>query len=114
MTIFGRTISRLTLLVAGIILILALIAFGTSQCSKRKNEAAQARVERGQATAGATVGGEAVNTLEGVVANDAATDDAVATGIAATREAPEANRDAVAVNSLCQFKSARNKPECAR
>lgn len=114
MTFFNRTISRAMLLAIGAAIIVGLFLALLSQCEKGRNQAAQGRVNAGQATAGAATGEVSLNTLEGVVANDTATDGAVANGVAATRAAPEANRDPVAINALCQFKSARNKPECAR
>ncbi len=63
MILFGRTISRVTVMVIGVILIIGVIAFGASQCAKRKNEAAQSRVDSAQAGAAANSAADAIGTV---------------------------------------------------
>ncbi len=106
--------SRTLMLILGIAAIILLAMAVPSCIQKWRSQGAQSRVDRGQAEAGTNTGSAALNTLEGVVANDAATDAAVGTGIGSTRGVPEAQRDAVAIDALCQFKSAKDKPECKK
>jgi len=74
MIIFGRTISRLTLGVLGIILILALVAFGTSQCSKRKSVEAQSRMDKAQTDAAIASGKDASQVQADVNRNETASE----------------------------------------
>lgn len=57
--IAGRTIA----LVVGVVLLIAAVTFGVTQCDKRRNEAAQSRVERSQAEAASNSAADAIGTV---------------------------------------------------
>lgn len=119
MIIFGRTISRLTLGVLGVILIIGLIAFGTSQCSKRRNAASQARTDAAQAGAAQDSAAQAINTVAAAGEAEAASEDLTRANERDIREADGAGtRVAPSVDyagraALCKRLAYRDKPECS-
>lgn len=94
------------------LLILAMIVFGVSQCQSRKSAEKQAEVskEQGQASVGA--GAEAIKTVGNVATSDDATDDAVAAGQDAIRNAPEGQKGNATKAAICKLKSYRATPQC--
>ena len=118
MTLFGRTISRITITALGIILIIALIAFGTSQCSKRRNAAAQGRVDASQAQAAQNSAAAAIETVAKASANEAASEAVTRANdrdIRAADGAADAIKPGVAaagLRALCRRASYQNDPKC--
>lgn len=119
MTIFGRTISRAVIGAIGIVLIVAMFAFGTSQCTKRRNAASQARVDSAQA-------GAASNSAADAIATVAKDSEASAASEQLTRDNERDIRSAegadVRVNpsvhgaglqALCRRTAYRDAPRCA-
>lgn len=75
-TIRGREISaRIIILVVGAVLALAVITFGVTQCDKRRNEAAQSRVERSQGEAASNSAADAIGTVTRRGAEETASED---------------------------------------
>ncbi len=118
MTFFGRTISRLTLGVVGIIFIIALIAFGTSQCARQRNAASQARVDAGQAAAASESAKNASQVQSTVNANEVASEALGRTNEQEIRNAQGSNavvspaaRDA-GLLALCRRASYRDREQC--
>ena len=118
MTIFGRTISRITIIALGIILIIAMVAFGTSQCSKRRNAAAQARVDASQAAAAQDSAADAIGTVAKAGANEAASEAVTRANdrdIRAADGADDAIKPGVAAagrSALCKRAAYRDDPRC--
>jgi hypothetical protein len=117
MTIGGYTITRLTVGVIGIILVIGLIAFGTSQCAMRRNAATQARVDNAQGSAFQSSASDAVGTLDGTQGNALATEQTGDQHETAIRAAPGDAPIAPAINraarrGMCDYRANRNKPEC--
>ncbi len=118
MVIFGRTVHRLTLGVLGIILILALVAFGTSQCAKRRDAASQARMDAAQGQAASESGRDASEAQSRVNANEVASETLSRTNEKEIRSAEGAN-EAVApavhsatIASLCRRAAYRDNERC--
>ncbi len=120
MTIFGRTISRITLAALGAILIIALIAFGTSQCSKRRNAAAQARTDAAQAGAAQNSAADAIGTVAKAGERDAASEDLTRANDRDIRAADGANDKVKAgvasagLQALCRRNAYKDDPRCAQ
>jgi hypothetical protein len=113
MIIAGREIAgRLIGMVVGGLFLLALIAFGLSQCSSRKTAEKQAEVAEGQSGAAIDAGAEAVNTAAEIVASDAATDAQVAAAQAEIRAATTGQKGKAAKRAACRFKAYANTPQC--
>ncbi len=118
MTIFGHTISRLAVGVLGVILIIALIAFGTSQCSKRRNAAAQARTDNAQAGAAQTSAAEAINTVAASGEAEAASEDLSRANERDIRAADGADErvntgvDVAGRRALCRREAFKSDPKC--
>jgi hypothetical protein len=103
---------RVIATIIGIVLIVVLCLALLSQCQSAKTAKKQAEVSQGEAGAAIGSGAEAVNTLGGVISNDAATDAAVAQGKAAIHAAPEGQKSAATKNAACRLKSYQNSPQC--
>ncbi len=114
MILFGRTISRVTVMVIGVILIIAVIAFGTSQCAKKRAAEKQAEVSKGQAGASIDAGAEATNTLGNIIDKGRETDATVKEGQDAIRKAPESERGVRTVDAACRLRAYVNTERCAR
>lgn len=101
----------IAMLVAGILLV-GLILFAVNSCNSGKTAKKQAEVshEQGQASIGA--GAEAVNTTGNVAAGDQATDDVVAQGQDAIRNAPEGQKGHATKAAVCRLKTYRDTPAC--
>lgn len=108
----GSLSARLVAMIVGAVLLVALIAFGVTQCQQRKSAGKQAEVSREQGNASIGSGAEAVNTVGNVANSDAATDEAVASGVEAVRNAPEGEKGKAALKALCQMKTYRDTPGC--
>lgn len=66
---------RLVALVVGALVLIAAIGFGVSQCSKRRSEAAQSRVERSQADAASNSATDAIGTVSAAGTRETASED---------------------------------------
>lgn len=106
--IAGRTIA----LILGIVGIVAAILLFLNTCQSNKHLKAQNRVTNGAAGASIRSGAEATNTIGNVMANDTATDTAVAAGQAQIHAAPQGQKGKVTRKVACGFRSAANRPEC--
>ncbi len=119
MNLFGYTFHRLTLGVLGIILILALVAFGTSQCSKRRDAASQARMDAAQGQAASESGRDAIGTVARSGEAAAASEELTRANEQAIRNATGADdRVNLAVHvaglkALCRRKAFADDPRCA-
>lgn len=114
--IAGRIIA---MIVAGV-LILALLLFGLSECSKRRSQAAQARVERSQADAAANSAADAVNTVARSGEAAAASEELSRSNEREIRNAEGADaRVGAGVNTaglraLCKRAAYKNDPRCIK
>lgn len=110
---------RPTMMVLAAILLLALIAFGVNQCSKRKSEAAQARVSASQAEAQSDSARDAITTVARSGEETAASEQLTRDSERAIRAAPGADaRVDMGVHSaglaaLCKRAAYKDAPRCA-
>jgi hypothetical protein len=99
-------------------LLIGVIAYGVRSCDNHKQEAAQGRVDRGQAGAASNSAADAVNTVTGVWSNAAASEELTRQNEKEIRNAEGANdpvnpaaRDA-GLRSLCRRPAYRDNPKC--
>ena len=111
-TTAGKVIAALIV----VALILGLLQ--VRSCQQARQQAAQSRVDRGQAGAARDSAGDAVNTVSGVSANQSASEDLTRSNEREIRNAEGANdpvnpalRDA-GLRSLCRRAATRNDPRC--
>ncbi len=110
---------RLIIGMLGIIFIIALIAFGTSQCARQRNAASQARVDASQAAAASESAKDAIETVSRSGEAQAASEQLTRDNERSIREAEGA---AVKVNpavqdaglrALCRRAAYKDAPRCA-
>jgi hypothetical protein len=119
MIIFGREIAnRVIGLVVGGIILLLIVGFALNQCQKRRSEAAQARVERGQAGAASESAKDAIGTVRASGEREKASEELTRSNEKEIRNAEGANdpvnsavRDA-GLRSLCRRPAYRNHERC--
>lgn len=110
MNFLATTIGKL---VAGLILVIILLGFlQLRSCQQARQQAAQSKVDRGQAEAGIEAGAEAGNTLGNVQAADANIAATVQGGRDEIRSSPAGNSNAAAVRAACRMKSHQNNSRC--
>lgn len=107
-----RLTAKAIAMIVGGLLLVAAIAFGVSQCQQRQSADKQAEVSREQGNASIGAGAEAVNTVGGIANSDAATDDTVAAGEDAIRNAPEGQKGHATKRAVCKLKAYANTPAC--
>ncbi len=119
MNLFGYTISRAVMGALGIVLIVALFAFGTSQCAKRRNAASQARVDSAQADAASNSAADAIGTVARSGEAQAASEQLTRDNERAIRDAPGADVrvdmgvHTAGLKALCQRAAYKDAPRCA-
>lgn len=118
--IFGYNIAaRMIAAIAGMILVIGLLSFGASQCSKRQNQAAQSRVDKAQAGAAEASGADAIATVSNRAASAAASEDLTRESGADIRAAPGADQransgvDLAGRKALCKRAAYKDDPKCA-
>lgn len=104
--------ARVIGMIVGAVLLIGIILFGLNECRAKQTVSKQAEVSQGEAGAAIGSGAEAVNTLGGVISNDAATDETVAQGKAAIHAAPEGQKSAATKKAACGLKSYQDSPQC--
>lgn len=103
--------------ILGLVLIV-LVLFGASQCTKRKNAASQARVEQSQAQAAQESAKDAINAVAASGARESASEDLTRSNDREIRAADGASeRVGAGVNyagraALCRREAYRNDPKC--
>jgi len=109
---------RAIAMVAGGILIVALLLFGVSQCQKRRNAASQARVEQSQAQAAQDSAKDAINTVAASGERESASEDLTRSNDKDIRAAEGANQriptgvDVAGRKALCRRAAYANDPKC--
>jgi ABC-type multidrug transport system fused ATPase/permease subunit len=105
----------IVLTLIGLMLVAAFV-FGTNQCSQRRNQAAQSRVERSQAEAASNSAADAIDTVAASGKAEAASEDMTRNNDKEIRNAEGASdavnpavRDA-GLRSLCRRPAYRNAP----
>lgn len=112
--IAGRTIA----LVVGVVLLIAAVTFGVTQCDKRRNEAAQSRVERSQAEAASNSAADAIGTVSRRGAEETASENLTRDNEREIRGADGAGErvkpgvDYAGRAALCRREAYRNDPKC--
>jgi hypothetical protein len=119
MMLFGRQIAaRLIAMVVGGVLIVALAGLGLYQCDKRRDQAAQARVERGQAGAASESAKDAIGTVSSAGRREAGSEELTRSNEREIRGADGANErigpgvDYAGRAALCRREAYRNDPKC--
>jgi Flp pilus assembly protein TadB len=98
--------------------VLGLLLFGCSQWEKRKNAAAQGRVERSQAEAASNSAADAIGTVTVAGGREAASEALTRDNEKAIRNAEGANErvgagvNAAGLRSLCKRAAYRDHPRC--
>lgn len=112
--IAGRTIA----MIVGVLILIVAVSVFLSQCEKRRNEAAQGRVDSGQAGAAANSAADAINTVSEAGEREAASEDLTRTNerdIRAAEGAGDKVRPGVnnaGLKALCARQTYRNDPRC--
>lgn len=112
--IAGRTIG----MIVGALVLLIAVSLLLSQCSKRRNEAVQSRVDASQSNAAATSAGEAINTVARSGEAEKASEDLTRTNerdIRAAEGAGDKVKSGVndaGLKALCRRHAYRNDPRC--
>lgn len=111
---------RLIGILAGLVLLIAVVGFGVRSCDKRHARAAQARVERSQAEAASNSAADAVSTVAASGEASAASEALTRSNEQQIRAAQGANdkinpaaRDA-GIGALCRRKAYENDSRCRR
>jgi flagellar biosynthesis/type III secretory pathway M-ring protein FliF/YscJ len=119
MMIAGHSIAgRIVGVVVGGLFLFLLIAFGLYQCDKRRDEAAQSRVERGQAGAASESARDAIGTVTQRGAEERASEELTRTNDKEIRNAEGAKErvgsgvDLAGRRSLCRRAAYRDDPKC--
>lgn len=109
MIIGGREIAgRIIAMIVGGLFLLALIGFGVSQCQKRKNAAAQGRVDAAQSEAASNSAADAINAVSEAGKRETASEDLTRSNERDIRAAPgagdrvNAGVNAAGLKALCQ------------
>lgn len=118
-TLFGRQIAARTVgLIVAALVAIAVISFGVSQCSKRRSEAAQGRVERSQAGAASNSGADAIGTVSAAGTRETASEDLTRSNEREIRNADGAGErvkpgvDYAGRKALCQREAYRASERC--
>lgn len=119
MILFGREIAgRVIGYIVGGLLLFGLIAFSLYQCDKRRDQAAQSRVERGQAGAASESAKDAIGTVSEAGRREAASEELTSSNEREIRGADGANErigpgvDYAGRAALCRREAYRNDPKC--
>jgi hypothetical protein len=119
MMIAGREIATrvVGMIVAAVLLIVA-VSFGLYQCDKRRSEAAQSRVDAGQAGAASNSAADAIGTVARSGEREAASEDLTRANDRDIRAAPgagdrvNAGVNAAGLQALCRREAYRNTERC--
>ncbi len=119
MILFGKEIARRTIgFIVGAILIIAFASFGLYQCDKRRDEAAQARVERSQGEAASESTRDAIGTVTAAGERETASEDLTRDNEREIRNAEGAGErvgtgvNAAGLQALCRREAYRNTERC--
>ncbi len=119
MIIRGHEIAARTIaMVIGALVLVIAVSIALSQCSKRKNAAAQARVDSSQANAAATSAADAIDTVSKAGEREKASEDLTRTNerdIRAAEGAGDKVKPGVnnaGLRALCQRQAYRDSPRC--
>lgn len=111
---------RIIAAVLGILFVIGTLTFGVTQCDKRRNEAAQSRVNEGQAGAAQESGADAIGRVSNRAASAQAGEDLTRANADDIRNAPGASDrvnsgvDQAGRAAICRRPSYANTPQCAR
>lgn len=103
---------RVIAMLGGIILLIVVLGLGLRACQQNHSLKTQNKVATGQVGASTASGAAAVNTVGGVMSNDASTDAAVAQGQASISAAPEGQKGAATIAAACRLRAYRDTPQC--
>lgn len=112
--IAGRTIA----MIVGALLLILLLVFGLTQCEKRRNEAAQSRVERSQGEAASNSAADAIETVTAAGGRETASEELTRNNDREIRAADGAAErvkpgvDVAGRAALCRREAYRNDPKC--
>lgn len=116
MAILAKPIAKVVAVLAVVILLLGLLQ--VRSCQQARQQAAQSRVDKGQAAAARESAADAVDTVSGVSANQSASEELTRSNEREIRNAEGSDdpvnpavRDA-GLRSLCRRAAARNDPRC--
>jgi hypothetical protein len=119
MNIFGYQIAtRIIAMIVGGLLIVGILAFGVTQCDKRRNEAAQGRVDSAQGQAQSNSAADAIGTVTRRGAEDTASEDLTRINEREIRAAPgagdrvNAGVNAAGLAALCKRQAYKNTERC--
>jgi hypothetical protein len=119
MIIFGREIAAKVIAIAvGVLILVIAVSVALSQCSKRRSQAAQSRVEHSQADAASNSAADAINTVTSAGGREAASESLGRDNerdIRAAEGAGDKVKPAVGAAgrvALCRRAAYREDPEC--
>lgn len=119
MKLFGYELGvRVIVLTLIGLMLVAAVVFGTSQCQKRRSEAAQGRVERSQAEAASNSAADAIGTVQASGESAAASEEMTRSNEREIRNAEGANQGVnpgvrnAGLRSLCRRPAYRNDQRC--
>jgi hypothetical protein len=104
---------RIWAIIGAVVVVCAAIALIFHLWQKSRNEAAQGRLDRGQAEAGVNAGSDAIATIGNVTATEANILDTVKEGQDEIDRAPAGNSNAAADRATCSLRYYRDTPGCA-
>lgn len=110
--------NRLIATIIGGVLIIALLIFGVSECSKRKNQAAQSRVDSAQAGAASNSAADAIGTVSEAGKREAGSEELTRSNEREIRAAEGAAErvkpgvDYAGRAALCKRVAYQNDPKC--
>lgn len=100
------------------VVFVAVLAFAVSQCSQRRDQAAQSRVDKGQAAAASESARDSISTISNVSENEAASEDLGRQNEKDIRNAEGASDPVnpaahnAGLRALCRRKAYSNDPRC--
>lgn len=117
--IFGYNIARRVIAyILGALLIVGLITFGVTQCDKRRNQAAQGRVDNAQAGAQSNSAADAIGTVQGAGQRETGSESLTRENEKEIKAAEGANQrigpgvDYAGRAALCRRAAYANDPKC--
>jgi hypothetical protein len=113
-SIAGRTIA----LIVGILLLIGAVTFGVTQCDKRRNQAAQGRVDDAQSGAQQNSAADAIGTVSAAGQRETGSEELTRSNEREIRDAEGAGErikpgvDTAGRAALCRREAYRNDPKC--
>lgn len=110
--------ARIVAYVVGALLLIGIIGFGVTQCDKRRNEAAQSKVDDAQAGAATNSAADAINTVSAAGQRESGSEDLTRQNDRDIRAAPGAGErvnmgvHSAGLQALCRRDAYRNTERC--